>query len=490
MKRSSWILLAIGLILLAVSLIQIHAAARDLEIVKVPGSTLPTTIVAPSNARGSARPVVLIGHGFAGSSLLMRGFALSLAHAGYFVVSWDFDGHGANPRPFSEDMSSDALIENAEFTLEEVVKHGFDVSDRVAILGHSMGSGVALSYGVKHPETAATIAISPIPQSVTPSLPHNLLLMAGSLERRFVQNAEQLLSDADGPGGDPSLGTARELHVVRGVEHISILFASDSHATARAWLDATFGPQPGAVDYTDRRMLWYGLGLLGVLCIGWVVTPLFPTSWLEPPINRSLWRRLTAPVVGALGATVVLWLLGKVGLELGSLLGLMVGGYLLFWFALAGLIGLLYLQRKLSLPPRRILLGGLIAFATLWFGVGLLANFVWIPWLLIPQRLMLWPLGALLVLPWNLAIGESVRGEGFLNRLLGWVWHTVVLGAGFILALRLVPELFVLILILPLLPIVNGLLELANARLRGSWPFAISGALFMSWVLLAVFPMI
>jgi hypothetical protein len=68
--------------------------------------------------------------------------------------------------------------------------------------------------------------------------------------------------------------------------------------------------------------------------------------------------------------------------------------------------------------------------------------------------------------------------------------HTVVLGVGFVLALWLVPELFVLILILPVLPVVSGLLELATARLRGSWPFAISGALFMSWVLLAVFPIV
>ena len=102
---------------------------------------------------------------------------------------------------------------------------------------------------------------------------------------------------------------------------------------------------------------------------------------------------------------------------------------------------------------------------------------------------MLWPLGALLSLPWFLVIGEALRGDGFLNRTLGWVWHTLVLGAGFILALRLVPELFVLILMLPVLPIVNGLLELASARLRGSWVFAIGGAMFMSWVLLAVFPM-
>jgi hypothetical protein len=352
-----------------------------------------------------------------------------------------------------------------------------------------MGSGVALDYGVSHPMTAATTAVSPVPRTVTPELPHNLLLMAGSLEPRFVENAEKLLSDAGGPGGDPSEGTARKLHVVQGVEHITILFVFDSHQTVREWLDATFGPQPGAAKYSDRRMMWYGLGILGVLFLSWAITPLFQSSQLIFTFDQPLWRRLIAPIVGALLATIILWLLGKVGLEISSLLGLMIGGYLLFWFALAGLISLMLLQKKLSLPSRRDLFGGLIVFAALWFGVGLIAHFVWLPWLLIPKRLVLWPLGTLLSLPWFLVIGETLRGDGFLNRMLGWVWHTLVLGAGFILALRLVPELFVLILMLPVLPIVNGLLELASARLRGSWPFAIGGAMFMSWVLLAVFPM-
>ncbi|HEY45424.1 MAG TPA: alpha/beta hydrolase [Anaerolineae bacterium] len=489
MKVTSWILLAVGIVLLVGSITQIQNAAQGLEIIKIQQSSPPTTIISPTNREEVARPVVMIGHGFAGSGLLMRGFAFSLAHAGYTTLSWDFNGHGANPNPLSDHMSSDALVENAEAALDAAIAFGLDASEGIAILGHSMGSGVALDFGVEHPMTAATIAVSPISRTVTPTLPRNLLLMAGSLEQRFVQTAEKLLSDAGGPGGDPSDGTARELHVVRGVEHISILFVSDSHRTAREWLDATFGPQPGAVEYTDRRMMWYGLGMLGVLILGWAVTPLFLNSQPLSTLDQPLWRRLTAPIVGALLATVILWLLGKVGLEVGNLLGLMVGGYLLFWFALAGLISLLFLQKKLSLPSRRALFGGLIVFAVLWFGIGLLAHFVWLPWLLIPKRLVLWPLGALLALPWFLAIGETIRGDGFLKQLLGWLMHTIILGAGFFLALRLIPELFVLILILPVLPLVNGLLELATARLRGSWPFAIGGALFMCWVLLAVFPM-
>jgi hypothetical protein len=97
--------------------------------------------------------------------------------------------------------------------------------------------------------------------------------------------------------------------------------------------------------------------------------------------------------------------------------------------------------------------------------------------------------GTILALPWFLAIGETLRGEGFLRRFAGWIGHSILLSAAFFLSMRLIPGLYVLILILPLLPVILGLVELATARLRGSWPFAICGALFLSWTLLAVFPM-
>jgi hypothetical protein len=67
-------------------------------------------------------------------------------------------------------------------------------------------------------------------------------------------------------------------------------------------------------------------------------------------------------------------------------------------------------------------------------------------------------------------------------------WIAGVTG-GFLLALRLSPELGFIVLILPLLPIVLGLHALTTAPYRERWPFAVSGALFMGWLFLAVFPL-
>jgi len=476
--------------LVLLSVWQIQAATRGLEITPVRSTVPPLTLVAPEGATNGSRPLVLVGHGFAGSGVVMRGFALSLAHAGYVVALWDFDGHGTNPRPLSFDARMGTLVANAEAALAQAEARGLVAPGRVAILGHSMGSGVALAFGQTLPETAATIAVSPVGQAVTPALPRNLLLMAGGLEAPFVHNAEQRLAEAGGPGGDPAAGTARKLLIVPGVEHVSILFSPAAHAAARDWLDATFGPQPGATAYTDRRVLWHGLGMLGTLLAATALAPLVAEPSTVRAPDRPHWRRLGALTGGALGATLALWLAGKAGLGLRSLLGLLVGGYLMIWFGVAGLVSLLLLRIRPSLPSHRAVLGGLLAFAALWLGVGLLGQLVWLPWLLIPQRLLLWPLGGLLLLPWFLAAGEVARGAGIPRGLGWWLGHSAVLAGGLSIALRLNPdELGFIIIVLPLLPIVLGLHALAAAPHRGSWPFALSGALFTSWLFLAVFPL-
>jgi dienelactone hydrolase len=489
MKRRHWTLAGLGLVLAVLAVWQIGAAVGDLEVTAVRDAEPRLLVMAPQGVDPASRPLVLIAHGFSGSTAIMRGFALTLAHAGYTTVLWDFQGHGTNPEPMPSSSGSGSLQQTAEAALAEALARGHGDPERVAILGHSMGSGVAMTFGIDNPDTMATIAVSPTGAEVTPELPRNLLLIAGSFEGRFVQNAEQLLENAGGPGTDHAKGTARDLIVVPGVEHISILFSPRAHAAARDWLDATFGALPGARDYTDRRVLWYGLGAVGALLLGAGLAPLVadPEATTVTP-RRPLWRRLAALAGGAVGATLILWLVSLAGVELREVLGLLVGGYLLIWFGVAGVLSLLLLWVRPGAPTLRAVLGGLLAFAVLWLGAGLLAEWVWLPWLLIPRRLVIWPLGIVLMLPWFLAAGETARGPGLGGRIGWWLVHTLVLAAALFLALQLSPGLGYLILILPMFPIIIGLHALAAAPHRGSWPFAISGALFVSWMLLAIFP--
>ncbi|MGB5845022.1 MAG: alpha/beta fold hydrolase, partial [Anaerolineales bacterium] len=212
MKTYHWIAAGLGFLMFLVSIWQLETADSGLEVTHLQVEEIPVTLISPGIEGASNRPLVLIGHGVAGSRVIMRGYALTLAHAGYNVALWDFAGHGGNAKPLPEDRDGDTLVADAEVALRAAQENGFAV-DRTAVLGHSMGSGMALSFGVNHPETMATIAVSPVTRPVTPELPRNLLLLAEGLDQRFVRNAEQLLEQAGGPGGDPQAGTARKMEV-------------------------------------------------------------------------------------------------------------------------------------------------------------------------------------------------------------------------------------------------------------------------------------
>ncbi len=472
------------------SIWQLESADNGLVVINTKAGELPVTLISPGAEDAASRPLVLIGHGVAGSRVIMRGYAFTLAHAGYNVALWDFAGHGSNPKPMAEDRDEDTLVADAEAALAAAQENGFAV-DRTAVLGHSMGSGMALSYGMAHPETMATIAVSPVSRTITTELPRNLLLLAEGLDQRFVDNAEQLLDQAGGPGGDPQAGTARQMEIIPGVEHITIVFSSTAQQSARQWLDDTFGPQPAASDFTDRRMMWYLLGLVGTLMFFLSISPLINNldDGYEEENLSTVGRRIGALIIGALGATGILYVLSNAGLDINHLLGLLVGGYILVWFAVAGAISILLLGCVPGQFERPAFLGGLMVFAALWIGLGFLGNYVWLPWIMIPKRLILWPLGVLLCLPWFMAIALAALPTTWWGRILWWLAYTLVLIGGLFLALRLNPELGFLILILPVFPLVMGLHALVAGPYRWRVSFALGGALFFGWLVLSVFPL-
>jgi pimeloyl-ACP methyl ester carboxylesterase len=489
MKGIHWGLLLAGLIFISLSVWQIQAAEKGIMVLTLSDSQPPLTVFQARGADPYERPTVLVAHGFAGSSVIMRGYALTLAQAGFNVITWDFDGHGSNPIPLQFITQREGLLTNAEKALDEAIQKGLLNTGQVAILGHSMGSGVALAYGQAHPETDATIAVSPVLREVTPELPRNLLLMAGTSEASFLTNAIQLLEQAGGQGGDHRLGNARALLEIQGANHLSILFTEQSHQAARDWLESVYGLQSGRKAYSDQRMAWFALGVLGTLFVAYALAKLASTTIPVKNSSRPLWRRFLALVAGILVATLSLGLLSQIGLDLSTFFGLLIGGYLMIWFAISGVIAWLVLGTWPGWPSLRTILAGLMTFSALWLGIGLLGNMVWQPWLLVQPRLILFPLTTLFLLPWFLSVGELGRGMGWLGQGSAWFAHSFVLLGGLYLAMRLTSGIGFLILIAPVFPVFFALHALGSGPYRGGWSFALSGALFTSWMLLAVFPL-
>jgi dienelactone hydrolase len=480
-------LLLFAILLVVSSWLGIAVARSELEVRSLQKEGIPLLYLAPQGAK--AVPGVLVAHGFAGSKQLMLGYGHVLARAGYAVMLWDFDGHGAN----GTRLQRYELQQNLEVALQALLEQPQVDSGRLALLGHSMGSGIVMNAGIRERVSeadrryrfAATIAVSPTGANVTPQSPQNLQLQAGSGEGRFVDNAERLLTQAGGENTNLAAGQGRELVVIPGIEHITILFSDGSHEAARRWLDATFG-RTNDSQYRDRRMAWYGLHLLGWLVGLAAIAPLltYPQSVATkiPPLRRWV-GLLTAPLT----ATAGLVLLSQ-RFELQDLGGVQVGGAIGVWFLIAGLTWLGMLAR-LPHPSLRAVGLGVVLFAILWVAFGAMAQVVWLQWWLIPIRLSVWLPVAIACFPWFLAAGIVQENIGVGKRILWWLGQSVVLIGGFVLTLNFLPQLGFMFLLLPLFPPLIGILSLVAGLLNRAWVYAIGSALFFGWLLAAGFPL-
>lgn len=461
-------------ILILLSWWNIVAAQAGLSVRWLEQDGLPMVYLVPKSAQNA--PGVLVAHGYSGSKQLMLAYGHVLAQAGYAVLLWDFDGHGANPKR----LERNSLERNIATATKAIAQQPEVDRTRLALLGHSMGSGAVMSAAIANPDQfSATIAVSPTGASVTPQLPRNLQLQSGSGEGGFVQNAERLLAQAGGANQDLKSGRGREFVLVPNVEHITILFSSVSHESARRWLDGTFGVQRSS-EYVDRRMLWQGVHLLGWLIGLIVVAPLLkiPTTQLRIAPWRS-WLGLGVSTVAAAGGLVLLNPL----LNLQTLGGIEIGGAVGVWFLLAGLVWLAILGQVPRLTVRSLVLGfGL--FAVLWLAVGAMAQFVWLQSVLIPMRFAVGCAIAVAALPWFLAAELQTT-----NRILGWLGRTVFVIAGFILVLQFLPQLGFMFILLPLFPVVFALQAVVSAQVKNAWSSAIAGSLFIAWLMAAGFPL-
>jgi pimeloyl-ACP methyl ester carboxylesterase len=480
MKPTRIAILIIALLLIAFSWWQVAAAPRGLTVRHLTRDGVPMLYLAPAGAHEA--PGVLLAHGFAGSGQLMLGYGYALAHAGYAVMLWDFAGHGANSQP----LAPDSLQAAVDAAYDVMIEQPEVDPRRLALLGHSMGSGAVMAAAIRNPDRyAATIAVSPTSADVTPTAPRNLLLQAGSWEAGFVGNARMLLAQAGGEHGGFAEGRARQLTVIPFAEHISILFRGQSHRAALDWLANAFG-EPRVTAYVDRRIIWYGLSLLG-----WLLALIALAPVLRPAVPEqapgSRWLSWVALPVAALIATGMLALLNP-GVELARFGGLMVGGAVGLWFLVAGLIWLPAI-RSLRRPSLADLAWGVGVFTVLTLAFGVMAYYVWLPWWLNLPRLVRWPLLAMACLPWFLAAGMAQRGAGGGVRVLWWVVQSLAVTGGLFLALLLAPSLGFLLILLPLMPLLLGIVAVAGAASGRAWAYGLGGALFIGWIIAAVFPL-
>lgn len=262
-----------AVVALSAALWHLHAATAGLIVRAISIDGTPATIFRA--ASGPPGPVVVIAHGFAGSQQLMLPFATTLAHNGYVAVTFDFPGHGRNPRPLVGDITH---VEGATRTLVRATEQvaaavrGFG-DGRLALLGHSMASDIVVRVAEETPGVAATVAVSMFSPAVTRAQPKNLLIIVGGWESTLKHEALKAVGLVSAPAepqegityGDVGAGTARLAMFAPEVEHIGVLYSNASMNAALSWLDSVFGRSARAPLLLDGRGPWIMLLFAGVL---------------------------------------------------------------------------------------------------------------------------------------------------------------------------------------------------------------------------------
>ena len=159
-------------------------------------------------------PTILLIHGIAGSSTTWRAVMPALAEH-YTVIAPDLLGHGHSAKPRG-DYSLGAYASGIRDLLAVLGK------ERVTLVGHSLGGGVAMQFAYQFPERAQRLVlvasgglgkeVSPLLKAVT--LPGAEYVLPLLLHRRIRETAEW-------PGVHcPPSGLATERHPGRGVAQL------------------------------------------------------------------------------------------------------------------------------------------------------------------------------------------------------------------------------------------------------------------------------
>ena len=472
------------LVVALVCVLRLEAARDGVEITRHAVGQTPVMRFARPGADG---PVVVIAHGFAGSSQMMQGYALTLARAGYVVQAFDFLGHGRNPVPMSGDVTSvdgttRLLVDETRRVIAATRREG----EAVALLGHSMATDILVRVAAAEKGAVGPVVLlSAFSQEITETQPPDLLLVSGVGEprlRAFALEAARMLDPAATEGQTVIAGDIRRRAAVAPmVEHVAILHSPTAAAEALAWIDAAYGraSTTGAV-----AMGGWMLGLLAALAL--LAAPLARLLPAAAPVPGPLPNRRQAALAMLLPA--VLAPLVAVPLDPG-LLPVLVADYLALHMGLFGLLQMLLLRRAGvalgPLVPLAVL--GLLLWSLAVFGVAMdryTASF--------------WPTGPRIAIIAALALGAVpfMLGDALITRGAG-PGRRIAARAAFLGSLGLAVALdfsglFFLLLIAPVIVLfylVFGTMGRAVARRSGAAAAGIGLGLTLAWALGVSFPL-
>ena len=119
----------------------------------------------------AGQPAAVLIHGAGGDHTVWMLQSRALAHAGWNVVAVDLPGHGA-----SQDVPAIKSVADLAAWLQDVLQALGQT--RVAVIGHSLGACIALTYAATWPQDVLALALvgSALKMPVNSQLLHNCLV--------------------------------------------------------------------------------------------------------------------------------------------------------------------------------------------------------------------------------------------------------------------------------------------------------------------------
>ncbi len=486
----------VAILVTGLSLWKLEGARAGIETSDVEIGTTPATFL---ELPGSDGPLVVVAHGFAGSRQLMDAYSLTLAHAGYAVLAFDFEGHGRNPVPMSGDVTAidgtTRLLVDETRRVIAAARSRYGAKRGLSLLGHSMATDVlvraALAEAKEGRAVDAIVGLSMFSQAVTPRVPERLLVINGEWEGRLRESALEQLHEMRPNAREGETvrenGVLRRVVVAPHVEHVGILYSASALGEARDWLDLAFDRD------SQGPVVQIGLWILALL-FG-IVLLFRPLVALLPSLTTALTAAGPAPCSTRrfLLAILVPGLLVPAVATIPPIdfLPVLVADYLMVHLALYGALQLAILQPwkslRLSVSPWPVM--ALVIWGIAVFGVALdryAASF-----LPNAERLVIILVLCLGTIIFMIA-DSIVSGAG-----QGRIWRRLSARVAFIgslaVAAAIDPErLLFLLLIVPVLLLffcVHGLMGRWVAQRQGPWSAGLGLGLCLAWALGVSFPL-
>ncbi|MFP7672015.1 alpha/beta hydrolase [Marivita sp. S0852] len=448
------------------------------------GDTPVTTL----SRNGADGPHVVVAHGFAGSREMMQGYAHVLAQAGYRVHMFDFEGHGAHPRPMSGDVTRIDGTTQRLMAQTRAVIDDIDSNTPVALLGHSMATDVLVRVSAEVDQPGPLVLLSAFSQAVTADMPQDMLLISGQWEpplRDFALRAARMVQPDASEGEIVQNGDViRSAQVAPFTEHVAILQSRAGRADAVAWLNRAYGrDETVSVPPTG----WAFLSLMAAITIlaAPVARLIVPPTNLPCKPDLPMWK-----FAAVLGVPMIL-APGIAGIFDINVLPVLVADYLAVHLGLYGLITLLMLHlvtrghgygRFQTAAFLGLLVWGIGVFGLALDRYG--ANFF--P---VAERLPIIAALAMGAVPFMMA-----------DALVAWkasVWRRIASRVAIIVSLGIAVALdfeglFFLIMIAPVIVLfflVHGAMGRAFAKRAGPLTGGLALGLILAWALGVSFPM-